>query len=478
MYGGEFAGMNQEGMMNRLRGLESEYAGVRGFGRQEMLSTVGRFGESRLYGNEDLLSLGTQATIMGKATGMQGSEVAEIFNQLRLKLNTPVEDLAGRFVQLNELAKDMGLSLKQVTNDIIQLSRDNQKYGFSLEQVMSFYKEFEVELKKGTVSAGQLSEYMKGMAETGTEKAVGIAALIASQDPNKVLANFTGNRAVGQEIAGMMQGASPLEAAQIFRIINNPAADITNDPMLAPIAAKYGLDSGTRKRMNPEIERYLMASAQTFAGDSGDLGSQALVYEKFMSLLGMNLPTNLYDRSLYNRGMQGLGDTSNVISLQQGREIAGTMEASVKENLPKLTMVVERINLRLEAALTNVTDWIYEQRNNKTPSEEIARQLPGQLGAAITPALLELGFSKDTITKQITAAENSVKYLQEIAAGMNTLIGSPLVKSATFGKNIMSNEGKNWVDLSLESALMSTGGAGMMYVLGKRIVEYVSKSNR
>ena len=419
VYGKDFDIGAEGGMLNRVNALAIKYAGIKGFDRPTFQQTMGTLGQSRLYDVNQLVGMGESATMLGKGTGMQGSEVAEIFNQLILKLNVPIDDLSGRFIQLNELSKDMGLSLKQVTNDIIQLSRDNQKYGYSLEQVMSFYKEFEGELKKGTVSAGQLSEYMKGMAETGTEKAVGIAALITSQDPNKVLANFTGNRAVGQEFAGLMAGTSPLEAAQIFRIINNPTADISNDPALAPIAAKYNLDTNTRKRLNPEVERYIMAVSQTFAGESGDLGSQALIYEKIMSLMGVNLPSNLYDRSLYNKGIQGLGDTSGIVSLDRGKELSSSMMTSLERELPKLTMLIERLNATLEQAMQNlINDALKELSKDDTNWLKLAQDMKKGMSESFLPVLRQLGIGtenqKEANNKKIELSSKSYNELVEI----------------------------------------------------------------
>ena len=194
IYDKELSYKESESLISRLKATQEHFADTPEFKATQQMQLQQQYSGSRVFGKDtDYHQLGVESTLIGKARGMGTGEVANLFIEMKQKLNEPLENLTGRFFQLDNIAKDLGINIKEVIRGYQQLMNDNLKYGYSQEQVMGIYQQFGDEIKKGTISVSQLSDFMRGIAGMGTDKSVGLASML-TQDQEGLMANFTGNK--------------------------------------------------------------------------------------------------------------------------------------------------------------------------------------------------------------------------------------------------------------------------------------------
>lgn len=385
IYGDELSMLPSQNIsfINRLKETQKKFAMTPEFQTDQQLSLFQQSRGSRVFGDDtNYHSLGVDATLIGRARNMPSSEVMNFFIEMRQKLNEPLENLTGRFFQLDNISKELGLNLRQVIGDYQNMMRENQKYGFSQEQLMGIYQEFGDEVKKGTVTASELFSYMRGIAGLGTDQTTGIVALLL-QNPEGLLENYQGNRGNAQELLSLIGSAQSrdgdITAAQLLRIINaGPEADLSQNPFLSDIANKYGLSSDLIRRLNPETER-LMWNLGIQMGQGTDPGTGRLIQEQIMQTMGLGLPTNLYDSGMMERGIRTAGTTRGITGLDdaiiQGRGVMQNTSDRLEELAPWLKKIIMEVD-DLGERLTKNAEHVWKQTNDvsevlKTVSEDL-----------------------------------------------------------------------------------------------------------
>lgn len=379
IYGGNLTMDNSNSLLKRLYNTQAKFKDTPEFSTSSQMQLNQQYQGSRQFGDIDYHDLGVETTMIGKSRNMGGSEVAQLFIELKQKLNEPIDNLTGRFFQLDNISKDLGINLRDVIRDYQQLIRDNQKYGYSQEQVMGIYSSFGEEIKKGTVSVSQLSEFMKGISGMGTDKSVGLAQLL-TQNPEGMLANFKGDKENANKILSVlnqaMSGGDELGAGQILRMINNPNADYSQDKNLSGILNQYGLTGGDLKKLNPDMEKMIMAQSQSFGAESGSFGSSRLIYEKMMGMMGMNLSDNLTDSMYQQKGYDSVGTTSGVMSLnnatRQGQNVVNNQSQILQDIKPWISEMNETIESAFRTISANVEE---DYKKNKNLGDAIIKGL-------------------------------------------------------------------------------------------------------
>lgn len=352
IYGNELSYGKSNSLLNRLKITEEHYAGTPEFEDKAQLQLQQQYQQSRGFGEDtDYHKLGVDTTLIGKSRGIGGSEVASLFIEMQHKLHEPIENLTGRFFQLDNIAKDLGINIKEVIRGYQQLMTDNERYGYTQEQLMGFYSTFGDEIKKGTISVSQLSEFMRGVAGMGTDKSVGLASML-TQDQEGLMNNFSGNKQNGNQILSIlnkaMSSGDELGAGQLLRMMNNPEADYSQDKNLSGLLKQYGLSQTDLKKLNPDVEKLIMAQSQSMAGQSGEgMGGSRVIYEKMMDMMGMPLSSNLFDSMQQQKGYGSVGTKSGVMGLDDAK----TEGKGVIDNQDKLLYSLVSLADKLEGTL-------------------------------------------------------------------------------------------------------------------------------
>ena len=434
IYGGELSMMDENSVLSGLQKTHTRFAGTLEFTEQAQLQLMQQFMGSRVMGKgTDYSDVGTDATLLGRARNMPSSEVANFFIELRQKLDEPIENLTGRFFQLDNISKDLGLNLRQVISDYQTMMVANQKMGFSQEEVMGLYKDFGEELKKGTISASQLSEYMRGIANLGTDQSVGVAALL-TQNPEQMLANFQGNQGNAQRIIDLLstaqQQGGDLDATQILRMINNPDADFSKSPFLQQLMEKYGFSQEELGGLNPEVERMIRAQSLTMAQQNGQgPGAGRTIYEKLMGLMGMQLPGNLYESGLMEQGIGKVGTTTGVMGLKQaGIEGRGLMESTAKnlEDISPFLVQFERtIDIMMRRYAANTEEVWKKNKDQDDRFKKVFEQLKTDIEASTIDLgnLIGVDF-RGSVEKFDSTIDKFGKIMKDIQLG--TVVGGPI----------------------------------------------------
>jgi len=453
IYGGELSMMDENSVLSGLQKTHTRFAGTPEFTEQAQLQLMQQFMGSRVMGKgTDYSDVGTDATLLGRARNMPSSEVANFFIELRQKLDEPIENLTGRFFQLDNISKDLGLNLRQVISDYQTMMVANQKMGFSQEEVMGLYKDFGEELKKGTISASQLSEYMRGIANLGTDQSVGVSALL-TQNPEQMLANFQGNKGNAQRIIDLLstaqQQGGDLDATQILRMINNPDADFSQDPFFNQLMEKYGFSQEELGGLNPEVERMIRAQSLTMAQQNGQgPGAGRTIYEKLMGLMGMQLPGNLYESGLMEQGISGVGTTSGVMGLKQaGIEGRGLMDDTAK-NLQDISPFLVQFERTIDVIMRRHAANTEEVWKKNKDQDDRFKKVFSQLRTDIEQSTIELGDVvgidfRGSVEKFDSTVDKFAKIMEDIQLG--TVIGGPVggIIGGLYGLLSNNNDGES-----------------------------------
>lgn len=283
----------------------------------KLMSSMGMMRQLGYINDKTGIGLAENLTGLSRATGLGREEILGVMGEIKMKLDTPIDQLVGRFMQLNNISKDLQMPLKQVISDMQQLTRDNQKYGFAQEQVMGLYYAYGEEIKKGIVSVSQLSEYMKGIADMGADKSIGASALLRSMTKDNFLQGYGGNIGIAGEMYDLISGADPIEGGTLLRMIANPTARYENDPKLSGIMQKYGLDRKDLQRMKPEQMRFLNQFVERFGTEAGgSLGQQKYVEEIISSVLGVDLKGNLFEQMMQKSTYGDIGTRGGITDMK------------------------------------------------------------------------------------------------------------------------------------------------------------------
>lgn len=367
-YDSELSYTNSESLISKLKKTADAFPTVSELTEMNQMQTIKGFAGSRQFGEDtDYHKLGLDATLIGKSRGLGSSEVTNLFIEMKQKLNEPLENLTGRFFQLDNISKDLGINLKDVIRGYQQLMNENLKYGYSQEQLMGFYSTFGQELKEGTVSVSQLSEYMRGLAGMGTDKSVGVVSLLMA-NKEETLKNFSGDKGTASKLFDILGGAdNELDQAQIFRMMQNPEADYSNDPFLSGIMKKNNLTPDVLRQMKPVSQQLISGTSLSMANQSGEgLGAGRLIEEQLMKMMGMSLSDNLYDSGKQQKMINTFGTRKGVMGLDEAKNEGHDVISNQFNILKELTPYTAMIEAELEAGLektASITEETWKRTN-------------------------------------------------------------------------------------------------------------------
>lgn len=318
---GPRAGM--EGEVQSLRHLGTTFAGMEEFQPNRVMGILKNLSSTREFSEvltpEKQTEFYRDNALLGMSQGVGPEETFHIYAELREKLHAPVEDLAGIFSQLSIVSKDLERPLKEVANDFLSLHRDVQAYGFTREQELNMLAKFNQELKVGILSVSDLSEYMKGLSGQTQEGATGVAALLQSTDLRQgVMKRFIkggGKEEEAETLFNIMDQLDPVTGGAALRVMNNPEAKgPVVDALRKQLTQVSGMGKSELEDLNPAIEKLLYALTEEFADvqGHGNLGNQQLLYEKFGSLVGLNMDANLTKQGKNRRGILGVGEDDKI----------------------------------------------------------------------------------------------------------------------------------------------------------------------
>lgn len=410
---------NYSELNQALIGNQAYFAGKQGFERENIGNLMTKFGTSQQFQNLgawETMQMANNTQGLSSITGMSTDAIMSIFVDLKMKLDTPTDQLVGRFMQLNRVAQEFQIPLSQVVQDLGMMRAQNMRYGFTQEQLIGLYTSFNKEIKEGTVNAAKLSEYMKGIADLGTEKSIGAMALLTSIPQDKLLESFTGNRGAATQFLGALNQMSTGEKGLFNQLVNNPEADFTKISGATNLMQKYGLSQADLRRMNPVPEQLAYAVGDYYANQSGDSGIGNVIQQKITSLLGINIPNNLMEAGFQRRGMETVGTRSGI----------GLGGASVDGDIQlynRLNMLHQDRNTQLEADLK----WTGEQIKLYNKYTEARLNLEKTSETILTPLELHYKALKDIypeMEKGINSLFNTLK------KRLNELSGEDLMQKA------------------------------------------------
>lgn len=358
----------RDSLLNKLKSVAGKYADTPEMTEKSQLQMMKQFSQSRQFGeNDDYHKMGVESTLIGKSRGLQGSEVANLFIDMKQKLNEPMDNLVGRFFQLDNISKDLGINLKDVIRDYQRLMNDNIKYGYSQEQLMGFYSEFGEEIKQGTVSVSQLSEYMKGLAGMGTDKSVGVVSLLMANQ-EETMKNFSGDKQGANKLFDILGGANnELDQAQIFRMMQNPEADYSNDPFLSNIMKENNLTPELLKKMKPISQQLISGTSMSMASQSGEgMGAGRLIEEQLMRMMGMDLSDNLYDSGKQQKMISSFGKLGDVRGLEGAKNEGQGVINNQNNILTELAPWTSQLELTLQKSIektASITEKVWKETN-------------------------------------------------------------------------------------------------------------------
>lgn len=319
MFGGnEMAGGGTVGSMrNMLISNEQRFAGMKGFSAQEIGGLMTQMASSRVYGNmgdNAYMEQANQVTALSKITGATIPEIISIYQDLRMKLATPVDELAARFYQLNKVSLDLSIPLSQVVNDMAQLRQINMRFGYSQEQLMGLYMTMGDEIKKGTVNMQDLGKVLQSISSQGLDKAIGVGALIQSTGREAIMANYVGpNAGAANQFLNTITGMNQEDIGLFLKMVANPTAG--KNEFMQGLMEQYGISQDMLETFSPELMRIMRATSKSYTGKGQGSAINQYIYEAMQSLQGVPFETDLYKQAQQERMITGVGTTSGVSPL-------------------------------------------------------------------------------------------------------------------------------------------------------------------
>lgn len=344
-----------------MRKVSMEYAGIPGFdlGEQNklmmMMSMTKQFNSQSLGGD---VNLGKNVNIMSQMTGLGKEEILGYMTEMRIRLDTPLDQLSGKFLQLVDVSDKLNMPLKEVVTNIVELNKANSKYRFSQDEIIGLYSVFSDELKKGTMSIGDLQRFIKGLSDTPMDKAIGIGALINSVDRNSVLSNMKGgDKGIANEFLDAIS-ASGGDAGMLLKLVSQP--DASKSPIMQGFMDSQGISQNQLKKWQTQLPKVLMGVASGLTQGSGtdSYAIQQYLFEQFAGMVGQDMPTDFYGQGTTLKGIEKLGYTGNFGSESTGmdfnntskrlRDVHDKMVESQISKMQELIPVVNRYNKALE----------------------------------------------------------------------------------------------------------------------------------
>lgn len=319
MFGGnEMAGGGTVGnMRDKLIQNEARFAGMKGFGAQEIGGLMTQMASSRLYGNmgdEGYMQQANQVSALSRITGASIPEIISIYQDLRMKLATPVDELAARFYQLNKVSLDLSIPLSQVVNDMAQLRQINMRFGYSQEQLMGLYMTMGDEIKKGTVNMQDLGKVLQSISSQGLDKAIGVGALIQSTGREAIMANYVGpNAGAANQFLNTITGMNQEDIGLFLKMVANPTAG--KNEFMQGLMEQYGVTQDMLQGFNPELQRIMRATSKSYTGTGQGSAINQYIYEAMQSLQGVPFETDLYKQAQQEKMITGIGTTAGVSPL-------------------------------------------------------------------------------------------------------------------------------------------------------------------
>lgn len=303
--GKNFDTSNIMGTRGELRSIEDQYAGIQGFGMDEITRTMQMIGMSKQFSGGDQKSIMENIKLTGKTTGLGEQEILNYMTELRVRLSTPLENLSSTIGELADISEKFKMPLKQVMSDFLELARINQKYGYSQDQLTGLYTEFIDEVKKGTISMGDFQKFLEGMSQTSTDKAIGIGALLKGTSLEKILTGVSSEDKGGvSKLHGMIGGMQDADIGVFLKMASQPNAD--KNPFMQQVMDKYGITQDDLSSVQSSIPKALLGLSFGY-GKEGGAGIGQLIFEAFGNLTGLGLSNDYYTQGLQTKGIGTLG---------------------------------------------------------------------------------------------------------------------------------------------------------------------------
>ena len=338
----------------RMRVINEQFAGIKGFDMAEQNKFLVMAGMTKQFTNQSnmgTVNMGRDVGVMSQMTGLGKEEILQYITEMRIRLNTPLDQLTNKFFQLVDISDKFSMPLKQVMSDMMELSKANQKFHFSQNELTGLYVTFIDEIKKGTVSMGDLQRIIRGLSETPMDKAIGIGALISSANKSDVLKNVKGGNT--GEIGSMLDAltGSGVDAGMLLKLISNPTAD--KNEYMQGFMQDQGISQGQLEKWKVQLPKLLIAVSKTLTGSSGSSGYalQQYMFEQFADKMGESLPADFYSQGKILGGIEKLGTTgpSSISGVtksfeQTTKRLTDIHDRSIEEQLKTMETLLPTID--------------------------------------------------------------------------------------------------------------------------------------
>lgn len=384
-----------ENVEQKMRDINKEFAGIPGFDMADQNKLMMMMGMSKQFNSQSNIGnadFGKNVNIMSQMTGLGSQEILQYMTEMRIRFNTPLDQLVGQFSQLVDISDKLQMPLKQVMGDLMEMNKGNQRYKFSQNEIIGLYAVFSDEIKKGTVSVGDLQKFIKGLSDTPMDKVIGMGALINSVDRESVLKNVKGgDRNTINQMMDALSGSGE-DAGLLLKLISQP--DAIKSPLMQNFMESQGIDQNQLKSWQTQLPKMLLGVSSSLAENSGSGGYaiKQYMFEQFANMLGTPLSSNLYDQGQTLKGYEKLGTTGNFSgdnvnmnfenTAKRLKDVHDRMIASQITELEKLIPSVDKFNSSLQEGKGIFESYKIVIDNVRTWSEDVAKSMKKHLEIA------------------------------------------------------------------------------------------------
>jgi len=293
------------GIRDAILKQSTQYAGIEGFGQDQIASSLQAIGMTKQFGGVDQMQMQKDMKLAGMTTGLGEQSVMAFVTEMSIRTKAPLDRVMETFGKLTDVSDKLKMPLQQVMEDFKTLTISNQKYGFSQEVLLGLYSSFADEIKKGTMSVADFQKVLQGMSQTPTDKATGIGALLKGTSLSTILSGTPDSDKAGvSALHNLISGMDTQDIGAFLKMASSPDAkrNIFQDQILD----KYNLGQSDLESMQPNVMKSLLGLSTGY-GKQGSGGLGQIIMEAFGGTVGLNMSSGYYEQGLEREQINKLG---------------------------------------------------------------------------------------------------------------------------------------------------------------------------